>query len=81
MIKLTKLQYLKYQEKAAGTSNRRRLASETNELSDVQTSNTMNEQQSGGTFEDMYFALADKYNNVVVNDNTAKLTVRVDTTK
>jgi len=29
----------------------------------------------------MYFALADKYNNIVTNDNGSKLTVRIDATK
>lgn len=44
------------------------------------TSQEIQDQQSGGTLDTMYIALADMYGNIVGNTNSAKLTVRVDGT-
>lgn len=41
---------------------------------------SLTNQQSGGNIPQIFLALADMYNNIVGNTNTAMVTIRVDTT-
>mmetsp|Transcript_20833 Transcript_20833/g.19876 ORF Transcript_20833/g.19876 Transcript_20833/m.19876 type:complete len:430 (-) Transcript_20833:2711-4000(-) len=49
-------------------------------LQAVNTNSTISSQQSGGTLPTQFIALVDAYNNIVRNDDSSKLTVRIDST-